>query len=171
MKKLLLSSLMLFLFSISLLTFQLSCKKDAMAQNTNYILTPATTSSLGGIIVGSGLSITSAGLLSVNQTTTSQLGVLVYYKMVGANIELWTAKYDGTSQLKLNITLPQNTRYSDDLPPKLSPDGKKIFFSLMSTITMQNGTDLYSANIDGSGVTKIIDKGGNGNYIILGGAY
>jgi hypothetical protein len=38
-------------------------------------------------------------------------------------------------------------------------------------VSGEEGTDLYSANGNGSNVTRIIDKGGNGNFITLGGAY
>lgn len=115
--------------------------------------------------------MTSSGVLSVTPSGSTQLNLLIYYKSVGSNIEIWTAKYDGTTQTKINLTLPANTEFSDDVPPQLSPDGTKVFFTLQSTVVGQSGTDLYSANFNGSGVTKIVDKGGNGNYITLGGVY
>jgi hypothetical protein len=64
-------SVALTLFSISIVIFQMSCKKDATAQTggTSYTLPTATTSTLGGVIVGSGLSVTSNGILSANATT------------------------------------------------------------------------------------------------------
>ncbi|MBP9103087.1 MAG: hypothetical protein KBF82_04420 [Chitinophagaceae bacterium] len=171
MKKLLLGSIALTLFAISVTLFQISCQKEVEAQTTTYTLPPATTTTLGGVIVGNGLSVTPSGVLSLTASGSTQLNLLVYYKIIGAAIEIWTAKYDGTTQTKINLTLPANTEFSDDVAPQLSPDGTKIFFTLQSTVVGQDGTDLYSANINGTGVTKIIDKGGNGNYITLGGVY
>jgi hypothetical protein len=110
-------------------------------------------------------------VLSVAPSSSAPLNLLVYYKTVGSIVEIWTAKYDGTAQAKINLTIPASTEFSDDAPPQLSPDGTKLFFTLQSTVVGQDGTELYSANINGTGVTKIIDKGGDGNYIILGGVY
>ena len=171
MKKILLSSAVLTIFAISIVLFQLSCQKESHAQTASYILPAATTTTLGGVIAGSGLNVSPTGVLSVAPSTSSPLNLLVYYKTVGAVVEIWTAKYDGTAQAKINLTIPANTEFSDDAAPLLSPDGTKLFFTLQSTVIGQDGTDLYSANINGTSVTKIIDKGGNGNYIILGGAY
>jgi hypothetical protein len=168
MKKILMGSAVLTLFAISVTLFQISCQKESNAQTTTYTLPPATTTTLGGVIVGNGLTVTPSGVLFVTTSTPGQLNLLVYYKYIAPNYEIWTAKQDGTNQVKINMTLPANTVYSDDEPPQLSPDGTKVFFTLESTIAGQTGTDLYSANINGSSVTKIIDKGGNGNYIILG---
>ena len=174
MKKLLLSSIVLLLFSFSILIFQISCQKTLEAQtgggSSSYTLPPATTSTLGGIIVGNGLSITSAGVLSVNSSSSAQLNLLIYYKVIGTTYEVWTANYDGTNQTKVNIVLPVGTEFSDHFTPKLSPDGTKVFFALR-TPAAGNGADVYSCNINGTNVTKIIDKGGSGNFIFLGGAY
>jgi len=45
---------------------------------------------------------------------------------------------------------------------KLSPDGKKIFFNAGPAASIgafyAGSTDIYSCNIDGSSVTKIIDR-------------
>jgi hypothetical protein len=171
MRKLLLGSVVLTLFAISITLFQISCQKESNAQTTTYTLHPATRTTLGGVIVGNGLSVKPSGVLSILASGSTQLNLLVYYKSVGTTIEIWTVKYDGTTQTRINLTLPANTEFSDDVPPQLSPDGAKVFFTLQSTVVGQSGTDLYSANINGSGVTKIIDKGGNGNYITLGGVY
>lgn len=177
MKKLLMGSVALTLFSISIIIFQMSCKKDATAQTggTNYTLPIATSSTLGGVIIGNGLAISSNGTLSTNSTNgIQQLGKLVYLRSDNAGgipDEIWTANYDGTSQTKINITLPANNTISEDIAPKLSPDGLKVFFGVESTVAGQFGTDLYSANINGTNVTNVIDNGGNNKYVTLGGAY
>jgi len=169
MKKLLLGSIVLTAFSFAIIVFQMSCQKTAVAQTTNYTLPAATTSTLGGVIVGSGLSITSSGVLSVTSTSggLTQLNKLIYKKVVSSTAEIWTANYDGTANAKVNITLPSGVVFSDDMNPVLSPNGQKIFFTAG---TVFNG-DLYSCNADGSSVIKIVDKGGASNNIILGGAY
>jgi hypothetical protein len=172
MKKLLLGSAALTLFSISIAIFQISCQKDATAQTTSYTLPPATISTLGGIIVGSGLSVNSLGVLSTTSTGggLTQLNKLIFKKVIsGSGAEIWTAKYDGTSAAKVNISLPGGVSYSDDMSPVMSPDGTKIFFTAGPTGTFEG--DLYTCNADGSNVTKIVDRGGNNNNIILGGAY
>ena len=170
MKKLLLGSVLLTIFAISIALFQISCKKDAVAQGTNYILPPATTSSLGGIIVGNGLSITSNGTLSVTSSGgLTQLNKLIFKKIVGSGAEIWTANYDGSNAIKINIILPTGIVYSDDMNPVMSPNGQKIFFT--AGLSGSFAGDLYSCNADGSSVTKIVDKGGSNNNIILGGAY
>ena len=65
MKNLLKNSLVILLvfFSITILT--ISCEMESVAQNpTTYTLPIATSTRLGGVIVGSGLSITPDGLIS-----------------------------------------------------------------------------------------------------------
>jgi Tol biopolymer transport system component len=178
MKKFVLSSIVLFLFSIAIIVFQISCQKEVSAQSTNYVLPPATTSTLGGVIVGSGLSINSNGVLSVNATTggnTSQLNKIVYirgsYTTGGSPNEIWIANYDGTNNTRVNVQLPSGIVFDGDLNPALSPDGKKIFFTATSSSDTQKKGDIYSCNVDGSNVVKIIDRGGGGNYLIMSGAY
>jgi hypothetical protein len=82
MKKILLSSIILFLFSVSIVLFQISCKKEAVAD--------VAVSSAGG----------------------SNLGVILFGKRVQNNTkdELWTANYDGTNQKKLEIPIPAARR-------------------------------------------------------------
>lgn len=184
MKKVLLGSIVLTFFSISIILFQISCQKGYTinAQTNGYALPPATTSTLGGIIAGNGLSITSNGTLSVISTGSSgggltQLNKLIFKKVVvtpGSSValEIWVANYDGTGATKVNIALPTGVGFSDNLNPVMSPNGQKIFFTAGPIGTSQivaNG-DLYSCNADGSSVTKIIDKGGANNDIIFGAA-
>lgn len=144
-------------FSLSIILFQISCKKEAVAQSggnstTNYVLKPATTSTLGGVIVGSGLSVGSDGTLSVNNNGTNndestQLNLILY----SHNGELWTANIDGTNQTKIPITLPTGITGFDNA--HLSPDGKKVIFDVNG---QTQGVAIYSCNIDGSNLTKII---------------
>jgi len=176
MKKLLFASVVLSIFSISIVVFQMSCTKSATAQSNNYVLPPATTSTLGGVIIGSGLSVTSNGTLSTTSTAgLSQLSKLLFVKMVINNTtvsgEIWTTNFDGANQTKVNIVLPSGVSISvgsaNGTDVRLSPDGKIIFFK---TINSTSGNDIYSCNIDGSNVQKIIDGSSVGG-LFLGGAY
>jgi hypothetical protein len=175
MKKLILGSAALTLFSISILIFQISCKKDAVAQTTTYTLPPATTSTLGGIIVGNGLSVTSNGTLSVNSTSggLTQLNKIIYTKLntaIAQKFEIWTANYDGTNQTKVNITMPTGFQCAGDGEVKLSPNGQKIFFTSLQPSA--SATHIFTCNIDGTGLTKIIDGTSAGiEGLFLGAAY
>ncbi|MBI2284517.1 MAG: hypothetical protein HYU71_12465 [Bacteroidetes bacterium] len=183
MKKILLGSIVLTFFSISVILFQISCQKGYTinAQTNGYTLPAATTSTLGGVIVGNGLSITSNGTLSVTTTGSggglTQLNKLIFKKNLvtpGSSVvsEIWIANYDGTGAAKVNISLPTGIGFSDNLNPVMSPNGQKIFFTAgpISTSQIVASGDLYSCNVDGSSVTKILDKGGANNDIILGAA-
>lgn len=97
----------------------------------------------------------------------TQVGKIVFSR----GQKIWICNYDGTGLTQLNIVLPQGIGFSDGVDPIVSPDGRKIFF----TAGAQAGTstdyysDLYSCNIDGSSVTKIVDRAGS--FIQLGQAF
>jgi hypothetical protein len=158
MKKLLLSSAALILFSISILIFQISCKKDAVAQSGGaYILPVATTTTLGGVIAGSGLSVASNGTLSVMPVSggLTQQNIIFYIKNISADnsFEYWLANLDGTNQHKINITLGANVVLRDEA--RLSPDGTRIIFTAENTSS--NIDAIYSVAVTGGAATKIID--------------
>jgi len=172
MKKLLLGSAALAILSIAITIFQISCQKTVNAQSgTSYILPAATTSSLGGIIVGSGLNITSGGVLSSTTSGPSQINVLLFSKRKGSGpfiYELWTSNYDGTNQNKININLGAGLSIVEEgSSPKLSPDGRLVFFH----VSEGNYNNIYSCNIDGSNVRKIISGSAAYDRYIMGGAY
>lgn len=103
------------------------------------------------------------------------LGKIIYakYATVSLPAEIWTANYDGTNPTKINITLPSGIILGPEYGINLSPNGQKIFFSAgppysgdpIKTIE----ASIYSCNIDGSNVIKIIDRGTRS--IMLTGAY
>jgi hypothetical protein len=177
MKKLFMGSVALTLFSISIVIFQMSCKKDAIAQTggTGYTLPAATTSTLGGVIVGSGLSVTSNGILSANATTggLTQLNKIIYTKLntsIAQRFEIWTSNYDGTNQTKLNVIMPTGFQGPGDGEVKLSPNGQKIFFTSLQT--SNSTTHIFACNIDGTSLTRIIDGSSAGTEgLFLGAAY
>lgn len=127
MKKLLLGSVFLTLFAISMTLFQASCQKDATANETP------------------------SGVIQQNK--------IIYSKRISKDNwdrEIWTANYDGSNQKKLNIAFPKGV---DVMYMSISPDGQKLFFSSSNG---NPGTAIYTCNIDGSNLTKIIDGPGLG---------
>ena len=93
-------SVVLTMFSISMLIFQLSCKKEANAQTTTTGLTQL------NLVVYTKLNKTSTPLLS----------------------EIWTSNLDGTSQKKVALSLPTGMQVGDEA--RLTPDGKTIVFTV-----------------------------------------
>lgn len=154
MKNIFKGSLILIFFSISIAVFNISCNKETTAQtNTTYSLPVATTSTVGGVIVGSGLSVTSNGTIS-----TQNAGLLVFAKVGDKANEFWTAKFDGSSQTKITLTISATAEIVKE-SIKISPDGKKLFLVLNLNPTLPASLDaIYSCNIDGSGLTKLVDN-------------
>lgn len=97
----------------------------------------------------------------------AQLNKLVYYTYDG-QFEIWTCNYDGSNQAKVNISLPSGVRFYNDWSPRMSPDGRNIFFSAISGVHY-SGIDLYVCNADGTNLRKIVDSPTRSIY--LGGAY
>jgi hypothetical protein len=148
MKRLLLSTLVLSCFAISTIAIQISCNKTIDAQTTG--------------------------------STPSIIGKFIFRKVVSPtgssySSEIWIANYDGTNASKVNIVLPTGVFFDDGLTLAMSPNGQKIFFTAgapdAGNMNVSSRGDLYSCNVDGSGVTKIIDKGGATNRIQIGNAY
>ncbi len=132
MKKLLLSSITLLLFSCSILIFQISCQKEANA----------------------------------NPNNITQLNKIVYIKEIPLNDgqnEIWTANIDGTNQQRVAINFPANYELdTENTNITLTPDNQKIIFAL----SINRVKAIYSCNIDGTNLNKIIEDGA-GNYSIV----
>lgn len=134
MRKLLLGSVVLSTFAIALIIFQMSCEKVATAQQTNttYVLPAATTTTLGGVIVGSGLTVNSAGLLSVNVSTNGNAAInqnliLTAYKNSDSTLALFDYNGNLIRTIQVSSTIINfNTHRIKDA--KFSPDGKVIVF-------------------------------------------
>lgn len=169
MRKLLLGSVALTFFSFSIILLQISCKKDVIADTLNYILPQATTSVLGGVIVGDGLTVSSNGTLSIKPTsggTSSKRNKIIFGRSNRAD-EIWTANYDGTNQTKLNFVLPAGLELDGEGLIKLSPDGETVFFNVKKPGA--GAYYIYSCKIDGSQLTKVIDVSSADDQVHLGG--
>lgn len=172
MKKILLSTIVLFAFASSIILFEVSCKKTAIAQSS-FTLTPATTSKLGGVIPdGTSISVDASGKIStVNNGTTSQ-NKIIYVKNIPLisnpssgqfQGQIWIANSDGTNAKQISIVLPSGLFVAYTTFVKLSPDQKTIFFAVDDF----TGKDysFYSANIDGSNAKVIVPADGNGGTV------
>jgi hypothetical protein len=114
-------------------------------------------------------------------TGFTPLNKLVFTKSLGNDVprEIWTCNYDGSNATKVN--LPSTLFLKENPVAVLSPDGKKIFFSASTTpanlpggynnSTFSNLLDLYSCNLDGTSLTKIVDRGTGISSIEFAAAY
>lgn len=126
MKKLLLASASLLLFAIAITLFQISCKKDAMAQ------------------------------------TESNNTVILYQKRVitGFGTEWWVCSKDGSNQRKVNFPVNIIIR---QLGVSLMPDKNSVVFSA-SENTLMAVSNIYTMNIDGTNLQKIVSNGTDDFY-------
>lgn len=139
MKKFLLGSIAFFLFSISISILQTSCDKDADAENSSF-------------------------------EDFNPIKKILYYKEAASKVTgIWVCNYDGTGHIKVNLSLPNGIVFPD--PSEflfLSADGKKIFFTAGpdAGLGFSVKTDIYSCNLDGSNLTKIVT--GDDSFIVIG---
>jgi len=133
MKKLLLSTIVLLAFSISLLIFDMSCRKDLVGQSDQ---TADLTLKNGSI------------------TSSNNSGIVLYSTVSTSGVQLWRMNYDGTGKTQINIVAP--TDFSFDLASfaRVSPDGKKLFFTGWSNSGSYHV--LCSANIEGTNFKVIV---------------
>lgn len=170
MKKLLMGSICLLIFSASILILQISCQKEIVAQSSgsNYTLPPATNSTLGGVIVGNGLSITSNGTLSAS-SAAAQINKIIYRQE--SYPRFWIANYDGSGATELIISLPAPYSVESSGYPVLSPDGTKLFVMGIDNSTTIPGHAVFSCNADGSNPAQIINLGEIGFNFLMADAY
>lgn len=176
MKKIFLGSVALATFSISVILFQISCQKSAEAQSgggsSSYVLPPATTTKLGGVMPdGTTITVDANGRISA--VTNSQPINLLLYSVTDFNnndaVEIWTSKLDGTNKTKIPITIPTGFYLNNDA--KLTPDGQNVTFSMYSSASPRI-SHIYTCKLNGTGLTKIVDGSTTPNKVFtVNGAY
>ena len=99
---------------------------------------------------------------SKTNTTVTAINKVIYIKGIGSGFtesRIFTCDYDGSNQTEILLNLPAGISIwnlaSQHNNPRISPDGQKIFF--LARIGSDITTYLYSANIDGTGATQIVD--------------
>ena len=127
MKKLLMGSIVLLIFSLAIAIFQMSCRKSAMAQ-------------------------TSPGLTQLNRVLYT---IISNPHTANPTIELWLSNIDGTYQHSVPITLPAGLTF--DGSSRLSPDGNTIVLEVKDSVTPDPDVYIYTCASDGSNMKKIID--------------
>ncbi len=143
MKKILLSSFVLIVFSLSIIIFQMSCRKTAIAQTSSSLQTLNKVLLLMPIQIQTG-------------TTNDSLGhSTAIYR---TSFDFYFIQYDGTNLKKINIPMPAG-EYPYGIA-SLSSDGKHIVFVANNV----NGNSVYSYALDDSKLTKLVD----GDYFVQG---
>jgi hypothetical protein len=141
---------------VSMLLFQISCKKDAIAETKPSDLPIATKTSLGAVMVdGETITITKEGKISAVPVVAD--GIIVYGKEEGnsGEPELWKVNVDGTQNQKIDITLPPNFELDIEMGG-MKHTQNRIFFAAEDSHL--NKHYIYACNLDGSGLTRIIES-------------
>lgn len=178
MVKILLGTACVLLLAACLLVIQIGFRKDPAA-GTNVTIPTASARSLGGVIIGEGLSVSKAGLISVSGSV-SQLSKVLLTKTWKNNDksytnEIWLVNYDGSVPTRIPISLPSglyigsSTGAAGNTKAFLSPDGKTVFFNVSDSKGLTQG--IYASNTDGSGIRQLITTSGNDSTLNLNAAY
>ncbi len=152
MKILLQGSIALTTFAISIMLFQMGCKKDAIAQNSTYNLPVASSSTLGGIMIGPGLTIDNTGRLSCPHDD-----VILYFKTTSPKYEWWVCDKNGGNQRMVNFP---STITVTNVGVSLLSDKKSVVFSGAASTIPLGISNLYTMNIDGSNLNMIVANSG-----------
>lgn len=136
MKKILLGTVFLTFFAISILLVQISCSKST-DQSTN---------------------------------TTTQINKIVFAQFSNpTSVSFRICNYDGSAVQHLNVPLPSGYNLLTIHHPVLSPDGTKLFFVAVNNASGQRS--IFTCDITGANITKIIDADAGSQEMQLGGAY
>jgi hypothetical protein len=142
MKKILMSSAVLLLFSVSLIIFQMSCQKSSIAQSS--------TQTSNKILLKKDIE------RQVGTTVDSSGKSIPVYRY---SVDFYVVQYDGTNLSKINIVMP-----SGEYPwgnGSISPDGEKLIFNALN---INNHHSVYSCFLNGSNLIKLVD----GSYQVQG---
>ncbi len=85
------------------------------------------------------------------------------------NNDVWMCDYDGSNTTQIHFSLPSNIVLHFSAPRtamKLSPDGTKLFFSVLNTVT--NETGIYSSDISGNNAVPVKMSTGGTQPILCG---
>ncbi len=137
MKKILLSTCILTAFSLSVILFEMSCKKTVNGTSPTTVI---------------GVNQINKIVYTKNLPLPGSQGL--YYA------EIWTANYDGSNAQKINITLPAGLFVEYATFVKVSPNQRTIFFHVENAAHDKNGTGFYSADIDGKNAKLIVPNDG-----------
>ncbi|SER85378.1 hypothetical protein [Pedobacter rhizosphaerae] len=166
MRKILLSTVVLTFFALSLILVQFSCKKYAVAQMAAYILPIATKTTLGGVMVdGTSITIDKEGKITAIPALLVgqyEFDEIIYLKEDGTNDkpEFWKVNLDGTGNVKIPIQLPPDLIIeSQDVGFKRT--SSRIIFGVESKST---GTFIYSCLLNGSDLKRIVEV--DGDYVL-----
>lgn len=171
MKKVLLSTIVLFVFSLAIMIFQVSCKKDAIAQNPQqsepYKLPIATTTSLGGVIVdGVSLKIDEKGVLSTSGDIVIlnpiEDNFIVYGVETDNEEQIWTVNEDGSSKTRVIAQIPANEDIQIFSGMKVTRGGKIIFITEGGNSDVQT---LYQCDKDGRNL-KVLDQSSTNKFVL-----
>jgi hypothetical protein len=168
MKKIFLSTIVLLAFTISIILFEIGCKKSADAQSPNYVLTPATTTKLGGVIPdGTTIAVDPTGKISTITSNAIQNKILYKDYANGSGTEtLNIANSDGSNPQKIPIVLPSGLAIGDNA--MMSADRKSVVFDVY-TISSSTPAYIYACNVDGSNLHKVVTS--NNSSITIMGAF
>jgi hypothetical protein len=153
MRKLLLSAITLFLFSASIFVFQVSCQKDAVAENNQI--------NEDGFIL---LEKESQEIVRYQLDSAGNNNPIYEYRQ-----RLYKMKYDGTNLTEINLNLPSNYKYIGDA--YLNPQQNKLVFRAITTdaLTNPNYTSaIFISDINGNNVVKIKEETASQKYQPIG---
>ena len=157
MKKILLSTFVLIAFALSVVIFQLSCKKDVIAQEPAYTVPIASTTKLGGVMVdGTTIIIDKQGKISSVPIVIEYSDVVYIIESgIDGDPELWKINMDGTMNQRLPIALPAGLAI-DPYNIGFKRTLNKIIFGAKN----KNSGDqkyIFTCNVDGTELRKVLE--------------
>lgn len=167
MKKILLSTIVLTAFGLSLILVQLSCKKDSMAaQIASYVLPIASITKLGGVMVdGTTITINKEGKITAVPTVVVgpevpavvEFNEIIYCHEEGINDypEFWKVNMNGTGNQRIPIALPANL-VIDPFTIGFKRTTTKIIFGVEGS-DGEGSRYLYTCNLDGTGLQRVLE--------------
>jgi hypothetical protein len=102
--------------------------------------------------------------------TTTQINKILFIQFSGpSSVVFRICNYDGSGVQDLSIPLPTGYNLLTIHQPALSPDGSKLFFAALNNTTMIRS--IFTCNINGTNLVKIVDADPGSQEIQLSGAY